>query len=301
MNRNSSESLRYLVEKTPFIYDKFVVDYVNSLQVTQDHVRVQRQRTGFVAQLMDSITGVGTQRQVEINQNVMIGLAASLQQLNELTNAVSVSTFALSQVNERLNQLKCNVAEIANYAADTRQLLRELSQQIHARCDSLEYEIARVGLVQRAQLNIEAVFSQWETGQYQHLSLAGRCYVALEALYWGGFGDHLRHDANSDTQCQLNTIVRNKLLSYLSRDAETTANQRFAVKHWLAAPVNENPLLVHSVLAYMGDAANESVQPFVYAITQQPSLYPLYMPRICSAERLSSALTTEVLKERIYA
>ena len=39
MNRNSSESLRYLVEKTPFIYDKFVVDYVNSLQVTQDHVR----------------------------------------------------------------------------------------------------------------------------------------------------------------------------------------------------------------------------------------------------------------------
>jgi hypothetical protein len=51
----------------------------------------------------------------------------------------------------------------------------------------------------------------------------------------------------------------------------------------------------------MGNAANEREQPFVYTATQQPSVWSLHVPRICSAERLSTALMAEVLEERAYA
>jgi hypothetical protein len=301
MQHNNLNEMSSITRQMPFIYDKFVVDFVNGIQVNQDHIRVQTQRTGFFAQLMDSVKGTGAQRQIEINQNTAQGLTASLQWLTQLTEALALNNFALGQVNERVNQLKCDIAKVAHYAADTRQLLNELSQQIHARCDSLEHEMLRVGLVQRAQLNIEAIFSQWEAGQYQHLSLAGRCYVALEALYWGGFGDHLRHDPHSDAQRQLNTIVRNKVLTHLSRDAEAASNQRFLLQHWLDSPANETHILARSALAYMGNAANEREQPFVYTATQQPSVWSLHVPRICSAERLSTALMAEVLEERAYA
>ena len=79
MQHNNLNEISSITRQMPFIYDKFVVDFVNGIQVNQDHIRVQTQRTGFFAQLMDSVKGTGAQRQIEINQNTAQGLTASLQ------------------------------------------------------------------------------------------------------------------------------------------------------------------------------------------------------------------------------
>ena len=294
------DDISVAVATLPFLADKLVVDFANGLHVVQDHIRVQRQTSGFAARLVDGLTGARTARQTEINTNLVTGLEASLKWLGELSESLAQSNYAIVCVNNRLNDLKHNVAKLAHYSADTRQLLNTLSAQMAERCDRLEYEVARIDCVQRVQLNMDHVFSKWGAGKYQHFSLANRCYAALEELHWGAFGDFYRSDANPEDKKRFLDIVKNKAVEQLSKDVKETCVKRLGAHHWLAMPNSPNAATLADALSYLGDAANDVQQPFIYSATQQPQQLPLRMPRLCSAERLGEALLQEVFGGRAY-
>ncbi len=294
------DDISVAVATLPFLADKLVVDFANGLHVVQDHIRVQRQTSGFAARLVDGLTGARTARQTEINTNLVTGLEASLKWLGELSESLAQSNYALICVNNRLNALKQDTAKIANYAADTRQLLNTLERQVTQRYNALESELVRVDLVQRAHTNIAGVFIKWEAGHFQHLSLAGRCYAALEELYWGGFGDQQRRQQGSSAQRELREIVKNKILIHLSKDVEARRDTRVESHIWLQRPAVSQAGVLTEALQYLGDTANEYYQPFTVATTQPVVRLPLRMPRICSAERLGEALLNEVFEERLY-
>lgn len=296
MTKNVVESLDIL----PILADKFVVDFVNGIHVTNDHIHVQKQRTGFMSRLADALTGSGAVRQAEINANLANGVESSLKWLGELSESLAQSNYAIVCVNNRLNDLKHDVAKLAHYSADTRQLLNTLSAQMAERCDRLEYEVARIDCVQRVQLNMDHVFSKWGAGKYQHFSLANRCYAALEELHWGAFGDFYRSDANPEDKKRFLDIVKNKAVEQLSKDVKETCVKRLGAHHWLAMPNSPNAATLADALSYLGDAANDVQQPFIYSATQQPQQLPLRMPRICSAERLGEALLHEVFGGRAH-
>lgn len=75
------DDISVAVATLPFLADKLVVDFANGLHVVQDHIRVQRQTSGFAARLVDGLTGARTARQTEINTNLVTGLEASLKWL----------------------------------------------------------------------------------------------------------------------------------------------------------------------------------------------------------------------------
>ena len=294
--KDLAESLDIL----PMLADKFVVDFVNGIHVANDHIRVQKQRTGFFSRLADSVTGSSAARQAEINANLANGVESSLKWLGELSESLAQSNYAIVCVNNRLNDLKHDVAKIAHYSADTRQLLNALSVKMAERCDRLEHEVARIDFVQRVQINIEHVFSKWGAGKYQHLSLANRCYAALEELHWGAFGDFYRSNASEYDKQRLLEIAKNKAIDQLSKDVNVTCVTRLEAHDWLTMPNSPNAANLADALSYLGDAANDVQQPFIYSATQQPQQLPLRMPRLCSADRLGEALLHEVFGGRAY-
>jgi hypothetical protein len=296
MTKDMIESLDVL----PMLIDKFVVDFANGIHVTNDHIRVQKQRTGFGSRLADGWTGAGAARQAEINANLANGVESSLKWLGELSESLAQSNYAIVCVNNRLNTLKHAVAKIAHYSADTRQLLNALSVQVAERCGCLEHEVARIDLVQRVHLNMDHVFSKWAAGKYQHLALANRCYAALEELHWGAFGDFYRNHTGINDKQRFMEIAKNRAIEQLSKDANATSTTRFEAQDWLATPSSPNATTLAEALAYLGDAANDVQQPFIYSATQQPKQLPLRMPRLCSADRLGEAMLHEVFGGRAY-
>lgn len=294
--KNLAESLDIL----PMLADKFVVDFVNGIHVANDHIHVQKQRTGFFSRLADSVTGSSAARQAEINANLANGVESSLKWLGELSESLAQSNYAIVCVNNRLNDLKHDVAKIAHYSADTRQLLNALSVKMAERCDRLEHEVARIDFVQRVQINMDHVFSKWGAGKYQHLSLANRCYAALEELHWGAFGDFYRSNASEYDKQRLLEIAKNKAIDQLSKDVNVTCVTRLEAHDWLTMPSSPNAATFMDALTYLGDAANDVQQPFIYSATQQPQQLPLRMPRLCSADRLGEALLHEVFGGRAY-
>lgn len=296
MTKDLVESLDIL----PMLADKFVVDFVNGIHVTNDHICVQKQRTGFFSRLADSVTGTSAARQAEINANLANGVESSLKWLSELSESLAQSNYAIVCVNNRLNDLKHDLAKIAHYSADTRQLLNALSVKMAERCDRLEHEVARIDFVQRVQLNMDHVFSKWGAGKYQHLSLANRCYAALEELHWGAFGDFYRSNVNTDDKKRFLEVAKNKAIEQLTLDANVNSMTRIGAQDWLQMPSSPNASTLIEALTYLGNAANDKTQPFIYSATQQPPLLPLRMPRLCSAERLSSALLSEVTGGHIH-
>src|SRR5690625_3470698 len=117
--------------------DKFVVDFANGIDVARDHWRLQRQRTGFFARLYDGFTGTAARRQAAVNASLIDSVEGSLRWLSELTESLAKSNLAISRVNTRVNQIKFDLAQVANYSADTRRQLEELAQRLDERCSAL--------------------------------------------------------------------------------------------------------------------------------------------------------------------
>ncbi|WP_249535732.1 YjcZ-like family protein, partial [Escherichia coli] len=113
------------------------------------------------------------------------------------------------RVNDRVSSLVSDTARLAHYSADTREQLLILADQVHHKLNHLEEKLHRVDQVQRAQLHLEQIFSWWSAGRYASFSPAGRCYVALEELRWGAFGDVIRQSETGQVN-QLLDIVRHK-------------------------------------------------------------------------------------------
>lgn len=301
MNHDSPLDVDFLQETLPFLMDKFVVDVVNGIHVTHDHIRAQKQRTGFFTRLADSVTGSSAVRQAEVNTNLANGMEASLKWLSELSESLAQSNYAIVCVNNRLNDLKNDAAKIAHYSADTRQLLNALSVKMSERCERLEHEVARIDLTQRVQLNIEHVFSKWGAGKYQQFAPANRCYAALEELHWGAFGDFYRSHASEHDKLRFLEIAKNKAIDQLTKEANATSVARLDVRNWLTMPNSPNAAIFTDALSYLGDAANDTQHPFIYSATQKPQELPLRIPCLCSAERLGEALLHEVFGGRAYA
>ncbi|CDL34054.1 Methyl-accepting chemotaxis protein [Enterobacter hormaechei] len=68
-------------------------------------------------------------------------------------------------------------------------------------------------------------FTRWRAGQYDGWSLAGRCFIVLEELRWGAFGDACRL-ANSDVAAMLKDNLRSMAANYLAQEINASPTTR---------------------------------------------------------------------------
>ncbi|VXD08703.1 conserved hypothetical protein [Enterobacterales bacterium 8AC] len=277
-----------VVQVLPCLHEKFVVDLANGVDIVRDHTRTQQSQR-FFERLWHDLTGTNAQRQQAINASLADGVDSSLRWLIELTGSLAKSHYAITQVNDRVNQLVHHTAEIAHYAAETRSQLHQFAENVNTRCLALEQEVQGLRQTQDGMLHLNRVFTRWQAGRYPQFSLAGRCYAVIEALRWGAFGDLLRSSDASQHNVLIDDL-RDRAITQMLRDADVTASERKNSDFWLAVPDTH----FGEGLAYLGDWCDPHYHPVVSAITQTDQVLPLGMPIRSTAERLASAMVDEV-------
>ncbi|WP_370512060.1 diguanylate cyclase regulator RdcB family protein [Klebsiella quasivariicola] len=276
--------------------EKFIVDFANGIDLTQDHLRVQKNRS-FITRMKEGLSGQSSARQHAINSALAVGVEASLTWLTELTSSLATTNYALTQVNDRVTSLVTDTALLAHYSADTREQLTALSRQLSQKLNHLEQQLHRVDMLQRGQLHLEQIFSNWSAGRYLALPLAGRCYVALEELRWGAFGDVIRHGDTYQAK-QMIDILTNKALAQLAADHNSLASVRHNTHSWLswrAGQTKQNDW--PETLNWMADWCTEDAHPVIWSTTHIQDNLPLRMPRLCSAERIAGSMVEEIFSQ----
>ncbi len=272
--------------------EKFIVDFANDIYITQDHLCVQRARSGFFSRCYDGLTGRSHRLQAEINANLAQGLEASLQWLTELTESLAESNLAIARVNDRVNTLNQHLARLVQHAAKTRQQLECLAEQLHARCSKIESELGRIDFEQRVSQHLDSVFYRWEAGRFDIFSPAGRCFAVLEELRWGAFGDYSRAHPKNHRQRQLFIEQAiDRATAMLQRDA---GNQRLKTRQWLVVPARQLTD-AQPALAYLAEDYTAKQHPFIHTSCGQLETMPIQVPVIMRASRLAEALGEEVL------
>jgi hypothetical protein len=289
------DELASLCQVLPCVPEKFIVDFANGLNVSHDHVRAQRARTGFFARCQDFLSGQGARRQNEVDANLAGSLDASLDWLTRLTESQARSNLAISRVSERVNLLMLDLAAVANHSETLAEKLSASARSLERRIDMIENEVARVDFIQRVQLNLDQVFNRWRAGKFSGLSPAGRCYAAMVSLYWGAFGDYCRFHDGAQREAFVEDAA-NRAAAQLAEDAGCTVFARLDTRRWLRAPdvlVGRN---AGEALAYLGDSSVGSRSPFIFTISQCPAELPVKVPLIASASRVSEALVLEMFR-----
>lgn len=272
--------------------EKFVVDLANGIDVVRDHVRTQQSQTIF-SRLWSDLTGSNARRQQSVNASLADGVESSLLWLTELTDSLASSNLAIAQVNDRVNKLSQNSAQIAHFSVDTRQQLVAFQQKMNARVFDIEQKLAQIDLIQQGRIQLEQEITRWKAGRYHQLSLAGRAYAVLESLRWGAFGDLLRH-GDTKQSSRLFEELHDKVVIQLADDQGIKSLDRQDTSLWLQNSKSQ----MGDALAYMGDWSLPDLHPIVFSVTQTEKKIPLGMPSRCSAERLAGTMAEEIFGER---
>ena len=289
-----------IIETMSFLPEKFIVDLANGIDVVRDHVRTQKKNNKFFSRMRDGLSGKSARRQNEINQSLADGVEGALKWLTELTHSVAKTNYALVKVNERVAVIQKNVIDLAHYSAETRQKLEALSVQLHSRIDQLSHELNRIDITQKAKIQLDHVFDKWGAGRLNHFSPITKCYITLEELYWGNFGDLCRSQIENNqtlAQTMLENLA-NRLIQQLTKEADTTAQQRVGLSTWTNQHITSEQIANDWIeaLNYAGDWAEPDPHPFVFTTTQMPNQLPVFLPRICSAERVAEAMVSEIFE-----
>lgn len=171
-----------------------------------------------------------------------------------------------------------------------------VAEQFLQRATHKQRALSQRGLMVQAGEHSDQVFTRWHAGSYDGWSLAGRCFIALEELRWGAFGDACRL-ANDEVRTLLKENLRSMASQYLAESMNASPQERHFYHQWLTAPVSALLMDYREMLGWLGNECTAQHHPVSWSITQTWQTVALGMPRICSAARLVDAMMEELFSQ----
>ncbi len=176
----------------------------------------------------------------------------------------------------------------------------ELPQQIaalyewfSARCRWKEKALTQRGLLVQAGDQSEQIFTRWRAGAYNAWSLPGRCFIVLEELRWGAFGDACRLGSPQAVALLLGDL-REKATQHLAESINAAPTTRHYYHQWFASSTIPTGGDHADFLSWLGKWTTADKQPVCWSVTQRWQTVALGMPRLCSAQRLAGAMVEEI-------
>ena len=287
-----------LLKAFPAIKEKFVVDFSNGIDVVNDLLRVQNQSQSFFNRMVDGFTGKSRRRQDQINNNLKCGIEASLNWLVELTEEIAESNIAIAKVNNRINELKFDIASLVNFSVSVRNELEHVSNYLNDRCDNIQYQLDEIKSLQSALLHLDFVFDKLKTSVlWRPLSVTQRLYLGLEELRWGDFGSYVYHYPTQAVK--LLPVLEQKSMLFLTNcmkfDDEFDVDRRIELEQFLNGSINVSSDLIEA-LNYLGDWADNKTAPYVRCIIDSGLSCSTEVTLLPSARRLTVHLVSEVFR-----
>lgn len=284
--------------------EKFIVDYANGIDVVREHVGEQEKRSGMFARFMDGFNGSSHLRQASINASLADGVEGSLLCLQDLSNELAKTNYAVAQVAQRVGVIQSSVTKRANYSADTREIVDVLSERFNEKCKEYDAHIKQLNIKQKSKEHIDLVFSRWGADKLNDLPIAARCYSTLEELHWGDFGDCVRFCAIHDKKrhSELLETLTNEVVIQIKNDVGIKPSSRLPFEEWITPQFNSDKARIADIgeaVLYLADWSTDTSAPMVNSMVVAASRTSKFVPYILDSNRLAEAMVYEVFKGRM--
>ncbi|EOU1339845.1 diguanylate cyclase regulator RdcB family protein [Cronobacter malonaticus] len=217
---------------------------------------------------------------------------AALQMLESLSRQSPPGHLALSLTAQALARRSQRLVE-RGVCAPFAQALEVTAGHYQHNAARLETQLRQSDLLAAAQRHVSEVMARWDNSEFNGWSPAGRCYVVLEELRWGAFGDALRLGEPQEKNALLQPVY-NETVSRLAQSVNASPDTRHFYQQWLHTPPQPGLLEHKDMLCWLGAVYDSERQPVSWSVTQTWQSVSLGMPRLCSARRLVNALVEEI-------
>ncbi|MBB1199175.1 hypothetical protein EGM70_02500 [Enterobacteriaceae bacterium 89] len=275
------------------LHARFMVDLILGIDNPRQY-RLAPQQQQFRERLMNEIVAQTQLRPWSVaglfsdNPAMRLGLA------EKLAGQFDPGHLALSRMSRYLHILQNK----SQGSAELRQQFGLVGEQFSLRAEHKQRALTQRGLVVESGLHSDEVFTRWHAGHYNGWSLAGRCFIVLEELRWGAFGDAWRL-ANDEVRGLLKDNLRSMTAQYLAEEIGAAKETRHFYHQWLASPSSVGLMDYKEMLAWLGSRCDAVRQPVCWSVTQTWQPVALGMPRLCSATRLVDAMIEELFVDEV--
>lgn len=274
------------------VYPKFMVDLVQGDETKRSGGFLQQQQR-LRARLTQEVLS-----QTQLRAWVMAGVSSEhlvmrLKLVEKLAGTIDPGHLALVRIAERLVFLQQTEQPRGQSTPGVMQQLISLADGFAQRSAYKEKALTQRGLTVQAGEHSEQIFTRWRAGAYDGWSLPGRCFVALEELRWGAFGDACRL-ANADVVSMLKDNLRTMAAQTLAHSVNAATTTRHYYHQWLSSPAVGGSSEHNDLLSWLGDWCDAQRHPVSWSVTQRWQNVALGMPRLCSAKRLVDAMVEEI-------
>lgn len=274
------------------VYPKFMVDLVQGDETKRSGGFLQQQKR-LRARLTQEVLS-----QTQLRAWVMAGVSSEhlvmrLKLVEKLAGMIDPGHLALMRIAERL--LFMHQMENPRGQATQGVMLQisALSDWFTQRSAYKKKALVQRGLTVQAGEHSEQIFTRWRAGAYDGWSLPGRCFIALEELRWGAFGDACRL-GNADVVSMLKDNLRTMATQALAHSVNAAPTTRHYYHQWLSTPAVGGSSEHNDMLSWLGDWCDAERHPVSWSVTQRWQNVALGMPRLCSAKRLVDAMVEEI-------
>ncbi|BBS35463.1 diguanylate cyclase regulator RdcB family protein [Enterobacter cloacae complex sp. 2024EL-00215] len=274
------------------IYPKFMVDLVQGVDAVR-HTHLGPQQLQFRERLTQEIMTHTRLRPWSMAGMLNENAALRLGLAEKLASMLDPGHLALTRMADKLIALRQQANQRVQQSPGLLHQYAELSSHFRQRATYKEKALTQRGLTVQAGEHSEQIFTRWRAGNYDGWSLAGRCYIALEELRWGAFGDACRL-ANDDVAAMLKDNLRSMAANYLAQGINASPATRHFYHQWLATPTAPGLMDHKDMLGWLGDWCQADKHPVSWSVTQNWQTVALGMPRLCSAKRLVDAMVEEI-------
>lgn len=220
-------------------------------------------------------------------------LSLRLTMVEKLASMLDPGHLALTQIAQHLALLQKMDHRQHSAFPELPQQIVALYEWFSARCRWKEKALTQRGLLVQAGDQSEQIFTRWRAGAYNAWSLPGRCFIVLEELRWGAFGDACRLGSPQAVALLLGDL-RVKATQHLAESINAAPTTRHYYHQWFASSTVPTGGDHADFLSWLGKWTTADKQPVCWSVTQRWQTVALGMPRLCSAQRLAGAMVEEI-------
>jgi hypothetical protein len=262
--------LNTLTKDHPQLKEKALVDFINGLEVIDDHIRVREKTNNqFFSRIWSDLTGETALRQHTIDQHVNESLKTVVVWLQVLQHQQIESDLAITKVAEKLLETRKGVMRLQEkhhqLAKTVEGLLIEFSQMDN-KVNQLSEKILQVDSRDSAAQQLESVFDKWEAGRLNHYPVLIRLHLVFDELYWGDFGHYCRHYSSESDINRLIQQAKDKAVIQLKEDMALSHDVVWSWQEALARELKNLPNDYQQVIAYLSDDADENLMPMLWSM-----------------------------------
>jgi hypothetical protein len=215
------------LEIYPQLADKAVVDFVNGLEVLDDHIRFRRDASdGFAGRIWGLLTGEPDRRQFAMDEQITTALYSVKDLLRHHGGRLARSDLVLHSLGQNMTTLTEKLVETRDGLMRHEQRLTDLTQGLHhvahVLVPALQAQMLRGDARMAANDEKDNIMARWKARSWNRHTPEQRLFLACNALYWGHFGSWLRltrqYPQHHETAMQLLDTFRHQALTQLNAE-----------------------------------------------------------------------------------